>query len=105
MNVQHAQWLGHMFSVYDFSEAASIQFGGVYIFAAFENALNSWLPVYVGQTSKLATRLPNHEKWSAAQRLRATHVHVCFMALENQRRSLENYLIDTYHPPLNDLGR
>jgi len=48
--------------------------GGIYIFTGL-NAQNLWRPFYIGQANSFRDRIPNHENWSAAVRLGATHVH------------------------------
>ena len=49
----------------------------------------------------LAERLPTHEKWSAAVRLGATHVHAIVVPLATTRDLIERQLIQAFQPLLN----
>lgn len=51
------------------------QVAGNYIFARLDTEQNSWIPVYIGQTANLGTRIANHEQWGCARHYGATHIH------------------------------
>ena len=46
---------------------------GNYIFAKRDST--RWTPIYIGETSSLKDRLPNHEKWPCAKRNGVTDIH------------------------------
>ena len=59
-------------------------------------------PLYFGETNDLSKRIPNHDMWSEAARLGATHVmgHTT-PAGERARLDEERDLIRNYNPVLN----
>jgi len=69
--------------------------------AAHEGARNQWVPYYIGQTNSFADRIPNHENWSAAVRLGATHVHARVESQAATRDRIKAALIAAYQPALN----
>ena len=73
---------------------------GIYIFAG-TNTQNQWYPLYIGQASSFANRLPSHERWAEAVRAGATHVHAKVVKLASERDALEQALIRAYRPRLN----
>lgn len=73
---------------------------GVYVFDKGSSADKK--AYYVGESGDLADRLDNHEKWPAAARLGATHIHIRLVPEgEAARKGMEKELIDEYDPPLN----
>ena len=93
------QWQSNTFSVC-LQDADWNPVPAVYIFAG-KNVKGEWFPLYVGETESLAERVPTHERWSEAERLGATHVHVLVVAQATARQSLEQELIAKYQPRLN----
>ena len=73
---------------------------GNYIYAK-EVQRGRWRPLYVGQTSSLATRLADHEKEACATRSGATHVHAHVSGGETKRRQEEVDLIRKWTPVCN----
>lgn len=74
---------------------------GNYIYAK-ETSPKNWSPVYIGQTSSLATRLADHEKEACTRRNGATHIHA-HTSVENEvdRRNEESDLIARWNPVCN----
>ena len=75
---------------------------GNYIFA--KRVGTDWEAVYIGETESLKKRLGGgHEKWQAAKRYGATHVHA---HTSNTARSVrtreESNLISNYEPAFNE---
>lgn len=101
MSVSKTYWLNYEFLVFDPRNTRWENVGGLYIFAGLNRTRDAWLAYYVGQTSSFAQRLPGHEKWPAAARLGATHVHARVERLQANRLRIERELIDYYDPPLN----
>lgn len=62
----------------------------------------NFVPLYFGETNSLRTRIPQHECWTDAVRLGATHVmsHTT-PAGETARLAEERDLIQRWNPPLN----
>ena len=94
------KWLEHEFTVYR-HDADWHNVAGLYIFSGKDPTDNKWFPLYIGQALSLSERLPTHEKWSAAVRLGATHVHAMVVPLATRRDSIERQLIETFQPSLN----
>ena len=94
------KWLEHEFTVHrhgaDWHNVA-----GLYIFSGKDPKDNKWFPLYIGQALSLSERLPAHEKWSAAVRLGATHVHAMVVPLATRRDLIERQLIQSFQPSLN----
>jgi excinuclease UvrABC nuclease subunit len=66
------------------------------------NSQGSWRVIYIGEAKNLHERMANHEKWTKAVQLGATHV----LAHVNPsgavaRLAEEADLIAAYNPPLN----
>jgi hypothetical protein len=76
---------------------------GLYAFCLPRTALrNSLVPVYIGETSSFAARMPGHDDWKAAQRLGATVMLArVFNGTERRRKDAEADLILAYRPVLN----
>lgn len=94
------QWLDHDFYV---AESPNIDWNtvpGVYIFTG-ANSAGYWRPIFVGSASSLAATVPNHEKWPAAERLGATHVHAAVILRPEDQDRLKRRLVNTYRPALN----
>jgi len=71
-----------------------------------EKAKSAWdsaerVAVYVGQTDNFRTRIPQHERWSQAVRLGASHVHALVVPREDDRLRVERELIGAFQPALN----
>ncbi len=79
--------------------------GGLYMFVKAPAILASepWRAIYVGQTSSLIERLPEHERWLEAVGDGATHVAVCLVPRPDQRDALERELITFTQAPLNTM--
>ncbi len=75
---------------------------GNYIFAK-ETSPGMWKALYVGETGNFSTRLtPNHEEWSQALQLGATHIHAnTNHSGKIARLQQETDLISSLNPPLN----
>ncbi len=101
---QTASWGDYEFIVYapqtDWNEVP-----GVYIFAGTSSDGRRWQAKYIGQTLSFKDRLglpiSNHEKWSAAVKQGATHIHARVVQKEMDRRTIERVLIDSFNPTLN----
>jgi excinuclease UvrABC nuclease subunit len=76
--------------------------GGNYIFAK-ETTPGNWVPIYIGQTNNLRTRLGNHETEAACKRNGATHIHAHTNGGESARLTEELDLIGRWKPPCNTL--
>ena len=73
---------------------------GNYIFA--RQIEDAWLALYVGETSNLADRIPDHEKWICARLNGVTHIHAHVNTNQTTRRIEELDLIRATNPPCND---
>jgi len=74
---------------------------GNYIFTKKTN-YGRWLPLYIGETDSLASRLPNHEKLPCVMRNGGTHIHVHISSSnEAIRCSEEADLIQKWNPLCN----
>ena len=103
-----ATWLDTLFTVYLPDDADWPAESGVYVFAGLVPAAGDelqWHALYVGETQDLSDRLPAHERWSAAQRLGATHIHVRPAPDPIDRVVLQRMLIQDYQPPLNEKSK
>lgn len=87
------------FTVYDTS-ASRNDVAGLYVFA-YPTDETHWFPVYVGQTDSFKDRIPSHEKWDAAVRYGATHIHALAVSLAANRDKWEKMLIEHLQSPLN----
>jgi excinuclease UvrABC nuclease subunit len=74
--------------------------GGIYIFTFLKK--EGWFPLYVGQASDFAERLPNHERLAEAVRLGATHIHAAVVATQKDRDAWEAALIRHLQPQMNE---
>jgi len=95
----HVKWLSYNFDVFT-PQTIWRDVAGIYIFCGV-NREGRWEPLYIGQSSSLAERLATHERWSEAERLGATHIHVRAVPQEATRLELERQLIGYYQPRLN----
>lgn len=93
-------WLTYEFSVHQHNANWNAT-AGIYIFCGL-NQRGQWFPLYIGQASSLAERVPNHERWQEAVRLGATHVHAKVVSQQATRDQIEAELIQGYQPRLND---
>ena len=73
---------------------------GLYIFA-YDNGQH-WRALYVGQTDDFSSRIPSHEKWNAAVRRGATHIHAVVVPQAAMRDTWEKLLIAHLQPPMNE---
>jgi excinuclease UvrABC nuclease subunit len=99
MMSQTVTWLSHGFTVYAHGTSWNDD-AGVYIFAGL-NSQNQWVALYVGQADNFRNRIPQHEQWTRAVRLGATHVHAMVVPLAGNRDKLEEELIQAFQPQLN----
>ncbi len=77
--------------------------GGIYIFVRRRFAF-FLEPLYVGKAANLKDRLLGHEKWGNAWWVHgATEHHVKCIKSENERRQVEEDLIRSLRPKLNDV--
>ncbi len=101
-------WGSYEFTVYDPQETNWHEVAGLYIFAGFvrdhEDVLR-WHAYYIGQTEDFSNHIPNHEEWSAAQLLGASHVHARTVERPEERNRMERRLIRKFRPFLNTLRR
>ena len=98
------RWGGHEFSVHDYNTTTDWpDVSGVYVFARQGwIGLQDWEPLYVGETESFKNRpLANHEKWPAAVKLGATHIHTLVEPGPIKRTLVEALLIQELKPPLN----
>ena len=61
------------FNVYDTNTTWN-DVAGIYIFCGISQQ-NKWVPIYIGQTDSFCNRIPQHEQWTPASELGATHIH------------------------------
>ncbi len=73
--------------------------GGLYLFGNIKNS--TWGIFYVGQTNNFSNRIPNHDRWSEARRLGATHVLAVVLESQAKRDKYEKELIQELQPSLN----
>jgi len=102
--VDVATWLDWEFGVYEHDDPNWRATPGLYVFAApglGYPETRSWHPVYVGQTSNFASRIPTHENWPEAVAWGATHVHARVEHREDIRAEMERRLVQELQPPLN----
>lgn len=83
--------------------------GGIYIFARppVNPVTQNWTALYIGHTDDFRQHVDSGHAWLAnAARLGATHVliHFCNRG-EEERREVEDDLLRTVHPPLNELEK
>lgn len=79
---------------------------GIYLFVQPPApGYSKWPLFYVGQTESFAQRLPFHERWDEAARRGATHVAICAIPNALQRSQIEELMIKTYGPVLNDMHK
>jgi excinuclease UvrABC nuclease subunit len=93
-------WSSYEFQVFSPDNTTWNEVGGIYIFTGV-NAQNRWVALYIGQAKAFSERLPNHERWSEARRLGATHIHAMVVAKQADRDSIEAHLIQVCQPRLN----
>lgn len=95
------RWGGYEFTIYDADSTTWHDVGGLYVFSG-KNSAARWVAYYIGETQSFADRISSHEKWAAAKRLGATHVHARTVRDPNSRKAIEQELIDRYSPSLNN---
>ena len=93
------KWLNYEFTVLEHGDQWN-EVGGIYIFCGV-NPQNQWVAKYIGQADSFRTRIPQHEQWSPAKRLGATHVHAMVVEAAARRLLVERELIQRCQPPLN----
>jgi hypothetical protein len=89
------------FGIWDYS-AEWNDVGGVYLFCRFNAIFQQWEPIYIGQTYSFKTRLRNHEKWIFAVLAGAEKVLAVVQPIQDKRDLLEEALIISLQPSLND---
>jgi hypothetical protein len=94
-------WFIH--SIFDFAETTSIQSCNyIMVRREFDGRRTA---LYIGQSGDFSTRLPNHEKFAAAQRLGADELHLHFLANSpSERFRIETDLRNGHNPSLNEQG-
>ena len=100
----NVEWGGHSFTVYDPALTTWKKVPGLYVFAGLakdRQEILRWHAYYIGETQDFSDRFPNHEKWQAARRLGATHIHALIELQAGVREKEEKRLIRVYQPPLN----
>ena len=105
-------WAGREFKVHDYNTTTDWpDVSGVYVFAKRvwiglglgQGNPMDWKSLYVGETESFKNRpLANHEKWPAAVKLGATHIHIRHEGTIT-RKALELKLRDELKPRLNDV--
>ena len=99
------RWGGHEFEVYQ-PDTEWSDVGGVYIFTVQRPGGllgDRWQALYVGEAKSFKNRLlANHEKWPAAVKLGATHIHIRNEDMIT-RKLLELKLRAELKPRLNDV--
>ena len=107
------EWSGNLFFYYSVDTVDWPDESGVYIFAkrnfvTFGSALAGspeWEVLYVGETGSFKTRLTlQHEKWSSAEALGFTHIHIHRSNLLSSVL-IQNRLIQEHKPFLNIQGK
>lgn len=93
-------WKHYGFTVYDPINTNWHDVGGIYIFARQINQYH-WMAFYIGQAKSFRDRLPNHENWTPAVRLGATHIHAMLVSQVANRDMIEAELIEAFQPALN----
>ena len=104
-------WAGREFEVHDYNTTTDWpDVSGVYVFAKRvwiglglgQGNPMDWKSLYVGETESFKNRpLANHEKWPAAVKLGATHIHTLVEQGSIKRTLVEALLIQELKPPLN----
>ena len=89
----------HEFEAYTTNHQFS-DVGAVYILSRREG--NSYISLYIGETSQLKKRLQNHEKWPCARRNNVNCICVHYESNSYNRRSIEKDLLRNSNPPCND---
>lgn len=78
--------------------------GAVYIFTKrYQNASGTYsqIPLYIGESEELGTRIENHEKWPCVMRQGCTHISVMPVSDGRKRLNIETDLIQGYQPVCN----
>lgn len=91
-------WGGYIFQVFS-PDADWHEVPGLYVFA--KQSIPHWTALYIGQAQSFRTRLPTHERWPEAALLGATHIHATVEWDQTQRDLIEQRLVATYQPPMN----
>jgi len=74
---------------------------GNYVFAKRSQS-GGWIPVYIGQTEDLESRLSGHEKLPCVKRNGGTHIHAHISSADAKvRRAEEADLLAKHDPPCN----
>lgn len=99
------KWQGTSGAAYDYYvHAVGTAFKrepGNYIFA--KATPQGWVPIYIGESDSLGDRCCNaHEKWDAAIKYGATHIHCHLNRNKTSRLSEETDLIRWWNTPCND---
>ncbi|MYB32453.1 MAG: hypothetical protein F4Y20_08055 [Acidobacteria bacterium] len=99
-DVPRVWWLNHEFHVYQANAVTWNAVPGLYVFARLDLP-HGWVPLYVGESGDLSSRLSGHPKWPEAARLGATHIHARIEPFGEERLKIEKQLIAAYQPWLN----
>ena len=98
-------WVGQSGRVYSYqvrSITDPIKRGAGNFIVGFADAGGWWTPLYMGESSRLATLLGNPELITWLRRLGATHLHVHSSSDRASRSAEKADLISRFRPPLND---
>lgn len=107
------EWLGQQFRYYPANTIELPDKSGVYVFAKRMNSTlgsilagsSGWEALYIGETGSFKTRLtPDHEKWSDAEALGFTHIHIHHTGTLS-RIVMQRFMIAKYEPILNKQGK
>ncbi|MCY4094835.1 MAG: hypothetical protein OXG05_06870, partial [Gammaproteobacteria bacterium] len=66
-----------------------------------DHTSNTWIPVYIGETTSFVVRFSDHEKWYEGIRAGATHIHAVVIRDDVHRVVVERQLIESFKPLLN----
>ena len=99
-DVPRVWWLSREFLVYQAGQVTWHGVPGLYVFVRLD-PVHGWVPLYVGQSENLSSRLSSHPKWPEAARMGATHIHARVETSQEERLRFENQLIAAYQPWLN----
>ena len=90
----------YKYYVYPFGHALLAEAGN-YIFA--KNAGNQWVPLYIGETDNLDSRVSTHEKRDCVRQNGVTHIHAHLTPGNRSIRLAEETDIrGNYNTPCND---
>lgn len=96
---------GNRYTFNTYSENTKFQnIGAVYIFTKrYQDASGTYsqIPLYIGESGELGTRIENHEKWPCVMRQGCTHISIMSESDGRKRLDIETDLIQGYQPVCN----